>query len=59
MLMDTDCSCISPASPLSKLYVVDVSETWKMEEFLALTKEHLLVKKGRALGATGFVLVMH
>jgi hypothetical protein len=37
----------------------DVSETWKMEEFLALTKEHSLVKKGRALGATGFVLVMH
>ncbi|KAG0616462.1 hypothetical protein M758_5G117700 [Ceratodon purpureus] len=28
-------------------------ETWKMEEFLALTKEHSLVKKGRALGATG------
>jgi hypothetical protein len=27
MLMDTECSCISPASPLSKLYVVDVSET--------------------------------
>lgn len=31
------------------------TETWKMEEFLALTKEHSLVKKGRALGATGYV----
>lgn len=36
-----------------------VSETWKMEEFLALTKEHSLVKKGRALGATGYVLLLH
>lgn len=32
-------------------------ETWKMEEFLTLTKEHSLVTKGRALGATGYVAV--
>ncbi|CAK9204695.1 unnamed protein product [Sphagnum troendelagicum] len=28
-------------------------ETWKMEEFLSLSKEHSLVTKGRVLGATG------
>ena len=28
-----------------------------MEEFLTLTKEHSLVTKGRALGATGYVAV--
>ena len=45
--------------PFSNLCVVAVSETWKMEEFLTLTKEHSLVKKGRALGATGYVGVIH
>lgn len=60
--VDICCSRVSPVRycvPCSKLYVVAVSETWKMEEFLALTKEHSLVKKGRALGATGYVLVTH
>lgn len=28
-------------------------ETWRMEEFLRLTREHTLVSQGRAIGATG------
>ena len=30
-----------------------LAETWRMEEFLFLTKEHNLVTDRRALGATG------
>jgi hypothetical protein len=41
--------------PPTTLLQWDILETRKVEEFLSLMKEHLLVTKGRVLGATGYI----